>query len=241
MTEEKILWFLGLNKDQKMDKFLMKYAFSFDFITTIVILCGCLLFKIIPLTLSNTIVSFCFILSDMLFVLFFKLIKTIIYVYYYSFIVFISNIVKFLYGFAMFSRFELVEKGYPVFTLLHLFVLIVSVFFSIFFMLKFYIVYRDLKTHTINEVEIKLKKKKKKYTKTKTSKIVLRIFCGLCGISPFALSRLFRVSFPDFGLGFGFWLFFCIWILITSLFLPKFIVSIKYNAPQYFKKQFNDE
>ncbi len=37
MTQEKVLCFLGLEKNQKIDKTVMKIAFWFDFIYTIVI------------------------------------------------------------------------------------------------------------------------------------------------------------------------------------------------------------
>ena len=237
MTEEKILWFLGLDKEQKMNKFLMKYAFWSSFITTIVVIGSGLLFKIIPLTLSNIIVFLCFLLVDVVSIIFLKMINIVIYLYYYVVVVFIVTIFKFLYGFLMFSRFELVEKGYPIFTWIHFFLIVCSVAASICLLLKFYIVYRDLKTYTVEYVETKLRKKE---DKNKRYRILKVIIYGLSGVSPFVLSRLFKAAFPELGLGFGFWLFICCWIIMVSIALPKFIVIIKHKAVKYLKnKRFN--
>ena len=67
MTQEKVLWFLGLEKKQKIDKYLMKFSFWFDFITTVfIIVCG-FLFEVIPITFFNIVWLSVLVLMDVAF------------------------------------------------------------------------------------------------------------------------------------------------------------------------------
>lgn len=224
MTQEKVLWFLGLEKKQQIDKYVMKFAFWSDFLATVfIITCG-LLFEVIPITFLNIMWLFGFILADVVFYIYLKLIYNPIHLFSYSIVVFITTVIKLAYGFLMFSKAELLKDGYPMITWAHIVVLIFTVLTSLFLLAKYYVIWQDLKDNTIEYVTTKINEKNKK-SKWKWIAIIL----GSC--SPMALVRLLDDSMQEakLGMGFGFWLLACCYFLIACLFVPKFIVSTKYK------------
>lgn len=230
MTQEKILWFLGLEEKQVIDKFPMKYAFWSDFLFTFfIVVCG-LLFEVITLTFFNIIWLAILIFVDILFLIFLKLIDNPVSTILYSAIVFTTTAIKLAYGFLMFSKAELIKDGYPIITWVHISILMFAVLVSVFMLVKNNAIWQDLKKSSIDQVTEKIQKKNKK-SKWKWIAIVLS------SSSPMFFVRLFDNGMTKMGLGigFGFWLLACCWLIMVCLLIPKFIVSIKYNVFECFK------
>ena len=224
MTQEKVLWFLGIEKNQKIDKYAMKYAFWVDFLFTVFIATFGLLFEAIPITFFNMMLLFSFILADVVFYIYLKLICNPIYLFSYVIVVLMTTVIKLVYGFLMFSKAELLKDGYPIITWVHIVVLIFAVLTSLFLIAKFYVIWQDLKDNTIECVTAKIHKRNKK-SKWKWIAIIL----GSC--SPMVFVRLLDDSMQEakLGIGFALWLLACCYFLMSCLFVPKFIVSIKYK------------
>lgn len=234
MTQEKLLWFLGLDKKQQIDKYAMKFAFWSDFLITVfIIICG-FLFEVIPITVLNVVFLFSCILVDVIFFIYLKLINNPVYLFSYSFVVLITVTIKLAYGFYMFSKAELLKDGYPIITWIHVAVLIFTMLTSLFLHVKFYTLWHDLKKNTIECVTAKIHKRNQN-NKWKWIIIVL----GSC--TPMFFVRLLDDSMERarLGMGFGFWLLACCYFLIACLFLPKFIISIKYRSFELFKQLSN--
>ena len=236
MTQEKVLCFLGLEKNQKIDKTTMKIAFWFDFIYTIVIIgCG-FLFELFSITLMNIIFISCLFLADIVFLVWFKYTYNPVHLISYCMVVYIITTLKLLYGYFIFSRGELTKDGYPLFSLAHIIVLIIFFILFIYLCIKFYRVYRDLKNHTVDYVISKIKRENKK---SKIERIAIVI--GSC--SPIVLVRLFDDYLENMGLGigFGFWTLACIWLWLACAHIPKYVVAKKYNAAKWFDDTKTDD
>ena len=232
MTQEKVLWFLGLEKKQKIDKYAMKFAFWSDFLATVfIVICG-LLFEVIPITFLNIIWIVVLFLVDIVFIIYLKLINNPVYLFSYSVIVLITTSIKLAYGFFTFSKAEFLKDGYPIITWVHIVVFVFTVLASSFLLAKFFAIWGHLKDNTIEDVTAKINEKNKK-SKWKWIAIVL----GSC--SPMALVRLFDDSMQEarLGMGFGFWLLACCWLFLACLLMPKFIVAQKYNAFEWFQNK----
>jgi len=232
MTQEKVLFFLGLEKKQKIDKSSMKFAFWFDFIATMVIvICG-LLFDLLPIIPLNISWFSFLILIDVVFFIFLKLIYNPALIFLYDVIVFLTTTLKLMYGYIIFSKVELMEDGYSMITWVHIIVLVCAVLASVYFLIVFYKVYQNLKNNTEEYIVTKISQK------NKTSKFKWIIII-LGALSPMAMVRLLEDSMQNAGLGIGFalWSLACIWLFLTSLFIPKLIVAVKYNAFSWFKNK----
>ena len=232
MTQEKVLWFLGLEKKQKIDKYVMKYAFGSDFLISIfIIICG-LLFEVIPITFSNIIWIAGLLVVDVVFLKYLKRIYNPVYSISYSFAVMITTTVKLAYGFFMFSKAEMIKDGYPIIMWAHIVALAFAVLVAVFMIFKNYVIWQDLKENTVEYVVTKICKKNKK-SKWKWIAIILG------SSSPIVFVRLLDdgMSKIGLGMGFGFWLLACCWFLMASLLIPKFIVSMKYRAFEWFQNE----
>lgn len=226
------MWFLGLAGKQKIDKSVMKYAFWFDFLTTVfIVVCG-LLFKVVPITFSNIIWLVGLLFVDVIFAIYLKLVHNPVCSIPYSFVVWTTTTIKLVYGFVIFSNAELIKDGYPIMTWVHIAVLMFAVLVTVDMLVKNYVIWQDLKENTIESVTVKIHEKNKK-SKWKWIAIILG------SSSPMVFVRLFDDGMTKMGLGmgFGFWLLACCFLLMACLLIPKFIVSIKYGAFEWFQNK----
>lgn len=230
MTQEKILFFLGLEKNQKIDKTTIRIAFWFDVIYTLVIIgCG-LLFELFLITFANIIFISCLLLADIVFWLFLKRINNPVYAFSYLIVVYIVTSFKLIYGYFIFSKAELIKDGYPLFGGAHIIVLILLFVAGVYLYVNFYNIYQDLKYHTTEYIILKTNEKNQK-SKFKW------IAIALASCSPMLFVRLFDDDFKNMklGIGFGFWCLACIWLWLACMYIPKYLVSQKYKVAEWFK------
>lgn len=228
MTEEKVLYFLGLEKNQKINKFIMKMFFCFDLSFAVFIILSGLILQLFSFSVLDFIFIFSSIIFCAIFFAFLKLITNPVYQFSYVIIVSITSIFKLLYGYYVYAKGEFLEYGYPIFTWTHLTVLIFSLLLALYVILKFCKSYKILKENGIERLSAKTLKA------SKMTKFVIII----ASCSPIILIKLSENIMDHSGLGMGFacWLLMCCWIFLMLIFLPKYIVAMKYKAYKWFKK-----
>lgn len=227
MTEEKILAFLNLSREQKIDKSMMKIALWFDVSFTFFITIFGFVLCLIPFSQINIVLIPSFITIDVLFLIWLKLLKNPAYQFVFTPIVLLCSTIKLIYGYTIFSNGEFVKYGYPMFGWAHFVMLIVALAVAVYVSTKFYNIYVTLKTNTIERTHKKIKKKIPKW--------ILPISL----IPPIVLIRLFKDSLRNIGVGIGFslWTLACIWLLLSLMCLPKCIVSLRFKIFTLFKNR----
>ena len=129
MNEEKILGFLNISKHAKHDKFLDKIFMGFNIGFTVLI-GGSLLLS--SLSKMNIALAISFVIVDFLLALVIILNKNPAISYIIDSISLFFIIVKILIGYVIFSYIEAVEDGIPRFTWVHLLVILLSFWLSVY-------------------------------------------------------------------------------------------------------------
>lgn len=228
MTEEKLLAFLNLKKDKKIDKTVLNIALGFDIGFTCVIILYVLLLHHIEFTLINVFIILMIIIVDIvLFILIKKAINPVSEIIH-PIKIFILSEIKLLYGYVICSKDEFMKYGYPRITWIHISLLIACIFLAMYMMFKMIRVYKYLQKYTI-EKSIEKTQKENKFP----------IWAALIAtISPMFLVRLSRGVLNKIGLGIGFalWGLACIWLFFILISLPKYVIAKKYGIDKSFVK-----
>lgn len=227
MTEDKILAFLNLKKEQAINKTLIGITFWFDFSFTLAIILFGLLLNVFELNFSDCIFFVGCITTVFCSILWYKkATNPTNEISFPVYVLFIST-VKLFYGYLRFSNREALVFQYPQFGWLHLMVMVVFILVVFYMWWKFYHVFRDLKKHTLEQARKNIEKKQLKV-------LWIPIFVG----SPMILVRLLRNDLIDLKLGVGFclWSLSCIWMCLFLMLLPKYIVMKKYKIADILSK-----
>lgn len=227
MTEDKILAYLNLNK-VKIDKSLMKIVFWFDFSFTVAIIIFGLLLNIFKFEIFDYVFLCGSIVSIVFFAFWLKIAKNAASeITFSTYVLFISTF-KLFYGYVCFSNLEKFEDGYPRFGYFHLIALLVFLSLAFHMCLRFYQIFRDLKTQTIEQARKNIEKKQSKI-------LWAPLFIG----SPMVLVKLIKGEMIDMklGIGFCFWVLTCIWLFFLLMLVPKYVVTKKYKIANILSKK----
>ena len=231
MTEDKILAFLNLNKDKKIDKSLMKIAFWFDFSCTVAIIIFGLLLNIFKFLFLDYVFLCGSFVSIIFFAIWLKLAQNAASeISFSTYVIFISTL-KLFYGYLCFSNMEKIEYGYPRFTYFHLLAILVFVSLGFHICWRFYKIFQYSKNHTIKQV--------RKYIEKKNGNFLwIPLFIG----SPMLLVRLLKGKMIDMrlGIGFCFLVLACIWLFLFLMLIPKYVVIKKYKVANFLSEQSRD-
>ena len=227
MTDEKVLAFLNLRTDGKEDKSLPKITIWYD--VGVAIATGAALLLHTPLSQTHIAAIISFVVTDVLLFIWLALYKNPVRQFNLAFAAMLATIIKLFYGYAEIAL-EEKNDGIPMFTWIHLAVLIVILFMAFCVIRKMYRAYRFTKENSIEEATEKIRKDNPvpKWA----------IVVGAIGASPMILVRLFKDDLQSLGLGGGFlfWAMGCIWVFMLIISLPKCIVSKRFHAAEIYER-----
>lgn len=227
MTEDKILAFLNLKREQTISKDLMKIAFWFDFSFTVAIVLFGLFLRVFKFNFLDCLFFVGCILTITCFSIWCKKAVNLTAEISFPAIVLFVSTVKLFYAYFRFSNREATVFQYPRFNWFHLIVMVISLLIVFYMWWRFYQIFRDLKTRTIKQARKNIEKKQRRL-------LWIPFFIG----SPMILVRLIRNSTIEMKLGIGFclWSLFCIWMCLFLMLLPKYIVMKKYKIADILSK-----
>lgn len=226
MKEEKILSFLNIDKRAKNKKFLEKTCMWLSIGFTILV-GGILLLS--GISRMNISFAISFVIVDFLIALTIILNKNPAISYIITAIILALIIAKFLIGYVIISNVEYVEDGIPRFTWIHLAIIIISFWFSLYMCMILYRNYKIIQHYPLQEAT---KKIKDKYYVPKWFPIVsVVVSC------PMVFVRLLKDDLSVLGLriGFSFVLLACASAMMLSACLFKCIVIIRFKAYKFFR------
>ena len=228
MTEDKILAYLNLKKEQKIDKTLMKIVFWFDFSFSTTIM----LFELLWQDFKIEFLDYIYMVTSIALVVIFailckKSINPSAEITYSGFVLFAST-VKIFYAYLRFSEVELIIDGYPKFSLFHLIALVACLLIALYICWRFFQIFCGLKLHTIEQARKNIEKKQPRF-------LWIPVFIGL----PMIVVRIIKDDLlaMRLGIGFYFWVLDCLWLCLCLMLLPKYVVVKRYKVANIFSKE----
>lgn len=226
MNEEKVLGFLNLNKYSKKDKFIDKIVCGFN-IGVSVFIGSALLFT--SLSNFNMLLGITFLVIDAILVMISSLYKNPVLSFLIEGAGLFWLIIKFVIGYILISKDEMLNKGYPTFTWAHLAVLFLAIWSSIYIVFKFNQAYQIIKKTPLSRAKNKIQKK------NPVPKWVIVV--ELVSTSPMIIVQIVRDDLENFkiGMGFCFFVLASLFSIIFVMCLYKIIVILRFKAYKYFK------
>lgn len=227
MNEEKILGFLNIDKQAKHNKFIDKINLGFNIGFTIMV-GGVLLLT--SLSKMNIILASSFVIVDFLLTLIIILNKNPAISYIISAIGLIVIIAKLLIGAVIFSNVDLIEWGIPRFTWVHLLVILLSFWFSVYLCGILYRNYKIIEKYPLSKAKRKIGEH---YRVPKWLPIA-----ALVSSCPMVFVRLLKDSLTKLGLGRSFGLLLLACVFASAMLVPclfKCIVIIRFKAYKFFR------
>lgn len=227
MNEEKILGFLNIDKQAKHNKFIDKINLGFNIGFTLMV-GGVLLLS--SLSKINIIFACSFVFVDFLLALTIVLNRNPAISYIIDSVSLIVIVTKLLIGAVIFSNADLIEWGIPRFTWIHLLVILISFWLSVYLCGVLYRNYKIIEKYPLSKAKRKIVEH---YRVPKWLPIA-----ALVSSCPMVFVRLLKDSLTKFGLGrsFGLMLLACVFasaMLVPCLF--KCIVIIRFKAYKFFR------
>ncbi|MBQ9735620.1 MAG: hypothetical protein IJV96_02405 [Clostridia bacterium] len=220
MEKEKVLSYLNVSPTEKADKSLPKILAGFHIGITVFLF----VFAIFLFHPDNYFLYVAFFLWDVLYFVFLLLYRNPLWQFPFTAVGLVVLSLKSFWGYIITSKFEFTRAGTPVFTFLHVGVVVLIIALIAYMWTKFFQVYRLLKEYPLERA------KKKAATRNPMPKWAALI-AALSG-SPMIFIRLFRDDFQNLGIGLGF----CMWSLgwfflfALALMIPKLAVLIRFRA-----------
>ena len=227
MNEEKILGFLNIDKHAKHDKFLDKINLGLNIFFTIMV-GGVLLLS--SLSKMNIIFASSFVFVDFLLALTIVLNRNPAISYIIDSVSLIVMIAKLLIGAVIFSNVDLIEWGIPRFTCIHLLVILISFWLSVYLCGVLYRNYKIIEKYPLSKARRKIEAN---YRVPKWLPIA-----ALVSSCPMVFVRLLKDSLTKFGLGRSFGLMLLACVFASAMFIPclfKCIVIIRFKAYKFFR------
>lgn len=225
MDREKVLAFLNLTTNKiisKNGKYIIKIGVAIEvFFSLLIVGCG-FLYQCFALSIWNTALISLFVISDIiLFIRYKHVYKPTCEITESMLNAFITSI-KLFCGYSILSKREYIFFGYDTFNWFHLTVLVVSLLLGLYVIVKFIKAYNALKNNSLDDAKRRIR------NDNKVHPYVIAIGCV-------AATFLIILLRDTFGVGFYLWALGCIWLWVTLLFLPKFIVLKKYGVENWFE------
>ena len=231
MNKEKLLYFLGIKDEEKLNKFAMGMALKSDILYSAIIIGFGLYFGYLSFSFINIACLFIIVSTTILFSVYYKKADNVIKVILYTPILFCVTTLKLLYGYWVFANGEKVDYGYALFSWAHMTILIVAVLISLLIFSIYYGFYRYAKKTPLEEL-------------TNNSRGRVSVVKRFVGHHPWIWLLLVVPLFPyivsmqrgiwtfdgNLGMGVCFWIIFCSWIDLFALCFPKLIVALKHRS-----------
>lgn len=227
MNEEKILAFLNLDRDKKIDKSIMKISCCFDFgFTLFIIICG-LTFGIYSFKIIHILFFVLFLLCDLGFYIWYKSSENPTSEISFVFSTLLATDLKLLFAFITFSK-----ENQKEITLSHFLVLFICIFLAFWIIRGKYLVWQDLKNNTIEQAKINAKNRKS------NKPIIPLSTTATITVLIFLLIR--RTSF-SIGIELIFWCLACLWLIMVIICAYNFYFIKKYNvADMFIKREYSE-
>lgn len=225
MNQEKILAFLDCDIKKNVDTFTMKLFTWFNISFGLFIIFFGVILKFIDLSLHNILFIVFSLVSNILFFLFIRCVKIVIFEWIHHFVVAFCTTLTLCYGWLTFSKGELIKKGYPIFGWWHVAILFAAVVLGSYFVIKYICIIKMLRNNTIEQAKAIVGKR---------IPMSIPIFFA---VSPMFFVRILRGPFQNAGLGIGFamWGLMCIWLFFTIVVFPKIFIIFKYKVYKWFQ------
>lgn len=228
MTEEKILAFLNISTRGKHNKFLDKICLGFNIGFTVMV-GGVLLLS--SFSTMHLALAISFVVLDIILALAVILNKNPATSYIIVCVSLFLVIFKLLAGYVILSNVDLIERGIPRFTWVHLLVILLSFWLSVYLSRILYRNYKLVKKYPLQEARMKIEAN---YRVPKWLPIA-----ALVSSCPMVFVRLLKDRLTNFGLGMGFGLMLLACVFASALFVPclfKCIVIIRFKVYHFFNK-----
>ena len=220
MNREKILAFLNIDLKKDIDRFTMKLFTWFYVGFSIFVFGGGIFLQIIEFSvLDFCALLFCAVSTVFLFVRI-HFCRKHTEEWFHHFAAVICSCLVLFYGWAVFSKGELAEFGYPRFGWMYISALIAALVLGGYMILKFYRAFKIIMSNPLEDAQALLRRK---------DKMLIPVAAAF---SPMLLTVMLEGSFTAMGpgIGFGLWCLMCIWLALALFMLPKIAVIIKYRA-----------
>ena len=227
MNEEKILGFLNISKHAKHDKFLDKILIGFNIGFTIMVGGA---FLLLSFSTKNLAFSISFIVVDFLLTLAIILNKNPAISYIIDSVSLFWIVAKLLLGYVILSKIELIEDGIPRFTWVHLLVILLSFWLSVYLSRILYRNYKFIEKYPLQKAKRKIEDN---YRVPKWLPIAT-----LVSSCPMVFVRLFKDGFANFGIRMGVIFLSLACVFASAMFVPclfKCIVIIRFKAYKFFR------
>ena len=227
MNEEKILAFLNIDKKAEHNKFLDKICMGFNIGFTVMV--GGV-FLLSSLSTVHLAFAISFVVADALLALAVILNKNQAISYIINSVSLFGVIAKLLIGYVILSNVDLIERGIPRFTWVHLLIILLSFWFSVYLSRILYCNYKLIEKYPIQKAK---KKIEANYRVPKWLPIAT-----LVSSCPMVFVRLLKDKLTNFGLGMGFGLILLVCVFTSAMFVPclfKCIVIIRFKAYKFFQ------
>lgn len=227
MNEDKILSFLNISKHDKhnnfLDKILMGFNIGFTFFVGAALLLSSFSTKHLAFVISFIVVDFFLVLAIILN-------KNPAISYIIDSVSLFLVVAKLLIGYVMLSQIELIEAGIPRFTWMHLLVILLSFWLSVYLGRIAYRNYKIIQKYPLEKAKMKIEEN---YRVPKWLPIV-----ALVSSCPMIFVRLFKDNLTNLGIRMGFLLLLMACLFASAMFIPclfKCIVVIRFKAYKFFQ------
>lgn len=233
LNEEKVLAYLNLDKNEKINKDLMKFSLGSNICVVCFLLVFGLLLGVFNFSGFNIIFIFISVILGFAFLLWYKKLCNPGKQFFYLLIVFLATTFQLFYGYLAFSKFDFIENGSAMFTWLHLLIFCIILSMAIHMLIRFHEVFQDLKLTTIEQTRENIHKKNQK----KYFLLILRFFPSV-GFSTFfaiQITKGFLLKMQISVSGFALWILMCVGMYCFFLTVPKYVVAKKFNVALLFE------
>lgn len=231
MNKDKLMFILDVKEDGKFNKDHAQVLLGVDIGFSVLVVGVGMLFKYICYSILNVIAVSLILLTSVLFLLWYKKIKNAVSKAIYIPSILLKSTLQLFYGYWIFSKGELRDYGYAVFTWVHATVAIavsIGVIWSVYAYSKLYKDAKNMSLHELVNREATTKEKANEIRRAHPWIVILPTLLP----APYIGSKALAEWSTDKGLGMGFcmWALACIWGLLTSFCLPKLIIYIKHKS-----------
>ena len=220
MDKEKILAFLNMDLKKDVDKFTMNLFTWFYVGFSAFVFGGGALLQLIEFSAVDFCALFFCLASTVFLFAGIRFCRKHTEEWFHHLTATVCSVLILLYGWAVFSKGELIEFGYPQFGLIHVSALLAALALGGYMILKFYRAFKITVNNTLDDATAILQSQ---------NKSLIPVAAAFC---PVLLAVLLEGQFAEvkFSIGLGFWCLMCVWLALALFMLPKIIVIIKYRV-----------
>jgi hypothetical protein len=230
MNKENLLCFLGVKNENELSKYSMKRALQSDILYSLAIIGAGLYLEYISFSALDIVCSLVILATTIFFIVRYKKANSVVKVISYTTLLLCVTTLKLLYGYWIFANGEKMDYGDPMFSWVHLTALLVALWLAVFLSLAQFKRYKEImklpSQELINLTQDNLIISVRNFVNASPWILIPIILFPL----PYILSKNLGIGvFDNGGIGVCFWIIFCIWIVLLSFFLLKFIIVAKHK------------